>query len=123
MPTTLQVSILLRIAILVLGVVAEHDELHEDSYLERESHVAHGHSHGDQLPLGYVKYPWQSPQTHVTYPGDDEGRHFAGSTIDAVYSLHSCSNCRLCLQWHYNLCASALAEMLVIDCVLGTVAI
>lgn len=77
MTAPLHVNILLRVAILVLGVVAqnEHDELHGEAYLEMDSHVGHGHSHGEQLPLGYVKYPWQSPQTHVTYPGDDEGLH------------------------------------------------
>ena len=77
---TLQFGFLLRIAILVIGIAAhehEHDELHEDAVLELGPHADHGHSHGEQLPLGYVKYPWQSPQTHVTYPGDDEGLQFA----------------------------------------------
>lgn len=28
-----------------------------------------GHDHADQMPLGYVKYPYQA-----AYPGDNEGR-------------------------------------------------
>lgn len=32
--------------------------------------VAHGDSeHGEQMPLGYVKYPYQA-----VYPGDNEGK-------------------------------------------------
>lgn len=32
--------------------------------------LAHdGHDHADQMPLGYVKYPYQA-----VYPGDNEGR-------------------------------------------------
>jgi len=34
-----------------------------------------GHGHDDQMPLGYVKYPYQA-----VYPGDNEGR-LPGSTI------------------------------------------
>lgn len=30
--------------------------------------AAHDHESHDQLPVGYVKYPWQA-----TYPGDNEG--------------------------------------------------
>lgn len=32
------------------------------------AHVAHDHDLTDQIPLGYVKYPYQA-----TYPGDNEG--------------------------------------------------
>jgi agmatinase len=76
MHTPLQLGVLLRLAILVAGAVThehEHDELHDEDSLEMDPHTAHGHTHGEQLPLGYVKYPWQAPQTHATYPGDNEG--------------------------------------------------
>ncbi|KAF8582007.1 Arginase/deacetylase [Ramaria rubella] len=58
----------------------QHDELHEDASLEIHSHAEHGHVHAEQIPLGYVKYPWQSPQTYATYPGDNE------VTADSVFS-------------------------------------
>lgn len=32
------------------------------------AHVSHDHSIVNQIPLGYVKYPYQA-----TYPGDNEG--------------------------------------------------
>jgi guanidinobutyrase / D-arginase len=73
MYTALKLSIILGIATLSVSLAShehEHDELGD---LELDPYAGHGHSHGEQLPLGYVRYPWQSPQTHVTYPGDDEG--------------------------------------------------
>lgn len=94
MQTALLFSVLLRIAILAACVMTHergHDELHDDAYLELDSQAGHVHPHGEQLPIGYVKYPWQSPQTHVTYPGDDEGLKFTFFylTIDVVRSIHA----------------------------------
>lgn len=33
------------------------------------THVGHDHDVAGQIPLGYVKYPYQA-----TYPGDNEGK-------------------------------------------------
>lgn len=69
----------LHIATLAANVLDHnngHSEAHEDPYLKFDSNSGHGHLHREQLPVGYVKYPWQSPQTYPTYPGDDEGLQF-----------------------------------------------
>lgn len=93
MQTAIRFSVLLHIAILAVGVLThehEHDEQHDDASLGIDFIESHGHSHGAQLPVGYVKYPWQSPQTHVTYPGDDEGLKlsFLYFTIGVACSIY-----------------------------------
>jgi hypothetical protein len=70
--------ILLQFTLLISGCIAayngQRDELHNaDSALNIDPHA--GHTHGDQMPLEYVKYPWQSPETFV-YPGDNDGMPF-----------------------------------------------
>lgn len=50
-----------------------HNELLGDLHFSHEH--AHG-AHGAQLPLNYVKYPWLSPNSHVTYPGDEDGKNW-----------------------------------------------
>lgn len=45
--------------------------------------LAHdGHDHADQMPLGYVKYPYQA-----VYPGDNEGRS-PGLQYGVVLDIH-----------------------------------
>ena len=71
MRTALQLTTLLQVAHLAFAVAPrhrDHDELH--NFAEADHH---GHSHGEQIPMGYVKYPWLSPESHVRYPGDDDG--------------------------------------------------
>ncbi|KAF8522436.1 agmatinase [Hysterangium stoloniferum] len=83
MQFSLHFSILVR---LVIGVVSaathqhEHDELPDNTFIDLDDHNSHGHTHGPQVPMGYVKYPWLSPQSYVTYPGDGE------VTADAIFS-------------------------------------
>lgn len=71
MQRILSLCVFLRLTLAAAGAVSyhQHDEL--DSFGEM---IHHGHSHGEQIPLGYVKYPWLSPESRRVYPGDDDGK-------------------------------------------------
>ena len=43
------------------------------------AHVGNDHEVGSQIPIGYVKYPYQA-----TYPGDNEGESLL-RTVDTQY--------------------------------------
>lgn len=68
--------------------------------------LAHdGHEHLDQMPLDYVKYPYQA-----MYPGDNEGNQLC--TKNTMYFLLMLnSNCRFDFFGHHNLRTFALAAM------------
>ena len=67
--------------------------------------IAHdGHQHGEQMPLGYVKYPYQA-----MYPGDNEGRRHHIPYHDSQLNVHS--HRRLHLLWHYHVCEVTVGAM------------
>ncbi|KAF8494493.1 agmatinase [Gautieria morchelliformis] len=90
MHTALRFNILLGIAWQVSASIALHEHKHGQlQSLELDPQA----NHDGQLPLGYVRYPWQSPQTHVTYPGDDEvtaNSVFSGITTFAHLPWQKC---------------------------------
>lgn len=77
MLTPLQLTGFFSLALIVTGT--HHDLHHEghDSQVVLEDRYHDGHSHGEQIPPGWVKYPWLSPQS---YAGDNDGKLCATSS-------------------------------------------
>lgn len=64
--------------------VVNTESVHDDGP-PGELYSHHEHAHGIQIPLNYVKYPWLSPNSHSTYPGNnDDGKHTEGRPITFV---------------------------------------
>jgi len=55
------------------------------------------HDHSDQMPLDYVKYPYQA-----VYPGVNEGNvpQADDGLVAHLYSQFLSSDCGLCFLWH-----------------------
>jgi hypothetical protein len=68
-----------------------------------------GHNdHADQMPLDYVKYPYQA-----VYPGDNEGKltPVTSRSKQVFNALSADSDCRFYFFWHHNLCQTSLASV------------
>lgn len=69
--------------------------------------LAHEHDHADQMPLNYVKYPYQA----VYYPGDNDGELVGCSKIHQEVDSFGISDRRLRLFWHYHICEVTVGPM------------
>jgi len=62
------------------------------------SGLAHERDHADQMPLNYVKYPYQA----TYYPGDNGGKPVECDKAQKT-NFFEFSDRRLRLLWHYHI--------------------
>ena len=78
-------------------------------YLGIYAHDGHDHSE-DQIPLGYVKYPYQA---QASYSTRDTGMAYHPFPLNPTLelTLFTYSHSRLDLLWDHNLCEAPMGAM------------